>query len=124
MKKVVYIDSIEKLAIIAVPIRVRILNHLRYEAFSPKKLSLIMDQSPQSLNYHFNQLFKADLIYKKYEEKKRGVFETFYQASAAIFRIDNSLFNDLDNKDYIEKFASKDHAEKELIEQLNMEISS
>ena len=124
MKKIVYIDSIEKLAIIAVPIRIRILNHLRYEAFSPKKLSLIMDQSPQSLNYHFNQLFKADFIYKKYEEKKRGVFETFYQANGTIFRIDNTLFNDLDNPDYKRHFASKDHAEKELVDQLNLEINS
>jgi DNA-binding transcriptional ArsR family regulator len=124
MNKVIFIDTIEKLDVISVPIRIRIMNHLRYEAYSPKKLSLIMDQSPQSLNYHFNQLYKAGFIYKKYEEKKRGVFETFFQANGEIIRVDHQLLNDLDNTDYKEHFSSNDDEEKKLIDQLNMELNS
>lgn len=124
MNKVILIDTIEKLAVISVPIRISIFNHLRYEAYSPKRLSFIMDHSPQSLNYHFNQLHDAGFIYKKYEEKKRGVFETFYQASGEIIRLDNDLLNDLENEDYKTHFSAKDTEEKTVIEKLNLELNS
>ena len=106
------------LSVIADPFRIEILSHLRERAYSPNKLSKILNKSAQNLNYHFKQLYEAGIIYKKYEEKKRGAFESYFQILAEVIRIDKSLLSK--NTAVLKTFECIDHLEIELIENLNL----
>jgi predicted transcriptional regulator len=94
MQNVFWLDTIELLEILANPIRVEIIDQLRFKPYSPMRLSKVMNVSAQKLNYHFKLLYQSGLIYKKYEERKRGAFESYYQPIAHMFKIDDSIFNE------------------------------
>lgn len=94
MQNVFWIESIEILEVLANPIRVEIIDRLRFKPYSPMRLSKVMDVSAQKLNYHFKLLYQSGLIYKKYEERKRGAFESYYQPIAHIFKTTESIFNE------------------------------
>jgi DNA-binding transcriptional ArsR family regulator len=117
LRNVLYIDSIEKLGVIADPFRIQILNHLREKAYSPNKLSKILNKSAQNVNYHFKQLYDAGIIYKKYEEKKRGAFESYFQVLGSIIRIDKTLLNE--NQELSKIFNGIDEFEIQLVNDLN-----
>ena len=94
MQRVLLVDTLEKLAVISVPLRLEILNMLRSKPLSAKRLSKhFSDKSAQNLNYHFNLLERHGFIYKKYEERNRGAFEAFYQPVSDTIRIDGNLLS-------------------------------
>jgi DNA-binding transcriptional ArsR family regulator len=101
MQAVFTIESLKQLSVIAVPIRRDILFACQKEALSPNKYSKLANLSAQNVNYHFGKLYEAGFLYKKYEERKRGAFETFYMTIAFVIRVDQSIFcsNDSSYKD-------------------------
>ena len=77
-----------------------------------------MNVSAQKLNYHFKKLYESGFIYKKYEERKRGAFESFFQTQANIIKIDSSLFNDNEAK-LFSHFECFDVVQHDLSDELN-----
>lgn len=116
LKEVLYIDNVETLSVLADSFRLEILKHLKDKPYSPHKLSKILGKSAQNVNYHFKMLFEAGIIYKKFEERKRGAFETYYQVIANILRVDNRFLN---NNIQTETFKGLDTCEMELINDFN-----
>jgi predicted transcriptional regulator len=96
MKRIFWIDNIEQIIVLTrgKGVRLKILFLLRDKAYSPMRLSRRLKISPQSLNYHFSALHKAGFIYKKFEEKKRGSFESFYMATGDFIRIDSKVLGE------------------------------
>lgn len=94
MQAVFTIETLDQLATIAVPIRRDILFACQKEALSPNKYSKRARLSAQNVNYHFGKLYAAGFLYKKYEERKRGAFETFYMTIAPKIEVNPSLLNE------------------------------
>lgn len=119
MQNVLWVETIEKLEILANETRAEIIDLLRFKPYSPMRLSKRMGVSAQKLNYHFKLLYENGFIYKKYEEKKRGAFESFYQPIAHVFKVNQSIFNDVDMA-LFSSFQFIEVLEKKMSDSLNL----
>lgn len=118
MQAVFTIESLKQLSVIAVPIRRDILFACQKEALSPNKYAKQANLSAQNVNYHFGKLHEAGFLYKKYEERKRGAFETFYMTIASVIRVDQSLFTQTNNS-YSQAFLEIESSALKVTNKLN-----
>ena len=91
--KVHVISELEQVKVLAVPLRLRILEPLCEEARTTKQVAEILGEKPTKLYHHVEALERAGLIRLETTRPKRGTLEKYYRAIARSFRADEQLFS-------------------------------
>lgn len=73
------------------PRRMNMLSYLTTEAASATQLARMMDESPQTMQYHLKVLEKAGLVEIVDTRQARGAVEKFYRAVADQFTFDEKI---------------------------------
>lgn len=81
MQNVVYIDDVDRAAVLLKPLRIRLLQLLA-EPRSLAELAADTGETPQKLHYHVKVLEGAGLVDKVDERRSGPMIESLYQASA------------------------------------------
>jgi DNA-binding transcriptional ArsR family regulator len=76
----------KRLAALAHPIRVHILQASEYEAVSPSEVAVAIGEPLGVVAYHFRVLHNAGLIELTATEQRRGWIQSFYRATAPGWR--------------------------------------
>src|SRR5918912_4209068 len=88
--RVVTITDLDRLRVIADPLRLRILETL-IEPRTVKQVAAALGLAPTKLYYHINLLERHGLIVVVDTRLVSGILEKRYQAAARCFRVDHAL---------------------------------
>lgn len=107
MRAVQVIDRARDSALLAAPVRQRILEALA-EPGSASSVARRLGLTRQVATYHFRQLERAGFVHLVREEARRGCTERFYQRSAEHFVVSNAVVgkSGLDARRLKDRFSS------------------
>ncbi|MEM9558218.1 MAG: winged helix-turn-helix domain-containing protein [Acidobacteriota bacterium] len=87
------IEDLERLKVLADPLRLRILEELCGEARTTKQVAKALGEPPTRLYHHVETLERAQLIRLERTRPVRGTVEKYYRSVARSFRADPRLFS-------------------------------
>ena len=91
--RILQIDDLEQVRVLADPLRVRILEALCEEARTTKQVAELLEEKPTRLYHHVDALERVGLIRLAATRPNRGTVEKYYAAVARAFRVNPTLFD-------------------------------
>ncbi|HOF66469.1 MAG TPA: helix-turn-helix domain-containing protein [Candidatus Fermentibacter daniensis] len=92
MQDVMYLDDLEQVKVLAIPIRLEILRIMDGRPMTTTQIRKAMKQSQGKLYYHITEMERVGLLQVSETRRKGNLFEKYCLPAARHFRINPLLF--------------------------------
>ncbi len=92
MKEIMYLDDLEQVKALAMPVRVEILRVMDGRPMTTTQLSKLMSEKPNRLYYHITEMERVGILEIHETRVKGNLVEKYYIQAAHFYRINPLIF--------------------------------